>query len=281
GTLLTALTSSRVANTLYRIADFGDEPKTAFACLCAGLCATVIWALSALRFGIPTSESHALISGISGAAVACRHSFSALQAQEWLFVAGGLFLSTLPAILLGRLLYSLICRLCQSYERRRMMRTFRRAQILGAASGALMHGLQDSQKFMGVFMLGVTFLQSGHLADSFSIPFSVVLLCASALTLGTMLGGGRIIRKISVDMVRLDAVGGSAADMATSVVLAVCSIAGMPVSTTHAKACAMMGVGSRGQERMDGRVIMEIAGAWLLTFPCCFLLGYALSFLLM
>ena len=280
GSMGMALINSRVAQTIFNIVDFSAYPDAALPALCAGMCAVVIWALIAFRFGIPTSESHALISGITGAAVASSMSFAAVNTSEWLLVLSGLLLSTLPAFLFARIIHSLMTLILGRINRRKVINHFMRAQRISAATSALMHGAQDSQKFMGVFMLGFSLLGGNGAKESFEIPFFVILVCSAMMTLGTLIGGGRIIKKVGMDMVDLDASGGTASDMASSAVLTLCSFFGIPVSTTHSKTCAMMGVGSRGAGGADKKIITEMLLAWILTFPICGAIGFLLSFLI-
>ena len=128
-------------------------------------------------------------------------------------------------------------------------------------------------------MLGLS-LSEGSAKESFELPISIILVCSSVMTLGTLLGGERIIKKTGMEMVSLDAAGAKAADMSSSFLWALCSIFGVPVSTTHSKACALMGVGSLTREGADRGVIRQILLAWLLTFPVCAALGFVLAFLI-
>lgn len=273
-----AALSSRVAETLYGIVDFGECADVALASLSAGLCAVVLWALIAWRFGIPTSESHALISGITGAALARRMSFDAINPEQWRLVLVGLLVTTVPAFLLGALFYRILLSLVAKSSRRKTMLRFGRTQIVSAAVSALLHGAQDSQKFMGVYLLGLSFVQPKQ-AEEGALPHYVVLVCAAVMTLGTMLGGAKIIKKVGCDMTALDAAGGSASDAASSVVLAACSFLGIPASTTHSKASAIMGTGLCKTRGIDLRVAGQILGAWAMTFPFCGAIGFLLSYL--
>ena len=142
---------------------------------------------------------------------------------------------------------------------------------------AFMHGAQDGQKFMGVFLLGV-FLAQGKgstVPGNFVVPLWMMLLCSAVMAAGTMIGGERIIRTVGNEMVRLERIQGAAADGAGAVCLLLCSLLGIPVSTTHVKTTAVMGVGTAGGK---GTVNREIVGemflAWVITFPCCGLIGY-------
>lgn len=272
-----AMLSSSVAKTVFGIANLPSDPEDAIGALCAAMSAVVIWAVIATRFGIPTSESHALISGLAGAAIASQRTLAAINKEEMLRVLFGLLLSTAPAFLLAEISYSVMIAFLGRRERRRVIKRFSRTQILSAASSALLHGAQDSQKFMGVLMLGIS-LRYSYVADTFHLPPLVVISCAAVMTLGTLLGGKSIIKKVGVDMVSLDAAGGTAADFASSAVLTLCSFLGLPVSTTHSKASAMMGVGA--QKHGGGtnkKIVGEILLAWLLTFPVCAAIGFLLT----
>ena len=125
-------------------------------------------------------------------------------------------------------------------------------------------------------MLGMSITRGDLSKDSFHIPIYVVLSCSAVMTLGTLIGGRKIIKKVGMDMVDLDAVGGTAADMASSTVLFICTLCGIPVSTTHSKASAMMGVGTGSQKGADKKIIAQMLLAWLLTFPICAAIGFIL-----
>lgn len=279
GAVIMALIRPGVAKTLYGIADFGADRRSAMISLCAALISVILWASFASLFGLPTSESHALISGMSGAALASNRDLSAIRLDEWRSVIIGILVSTLPVMIFALLIYRLTLRVFASQDRRGTMRYFSRVQRLGAGSSAFLHGAQDSQKFIGVYMLGLSFLGRGESSESFSIPLYITLICAAAMTLGTMIGGARIIKKVGCELTDLDPLSSSAADTASSTVLGVCSFLGIPTATTHAKTCAMMGVGLCRRHSTNPKVAIELFAGWLLTFPICALLGYLFSLL--
>ena len=130
-------------------------------------------------------------------------------------------------------------------------------------------------------MLGTSLIRGGEINDAFEVPVAVILICATVMTLGTLIGGGRIIKKVGIDMVSLDASEGTAADMSSSGVLVFCSMLGIPVSTTHSKACAMMGVGMRKPGGANKRIISQMILAWILTFPICGGIGFLLSYIML
>ena len=278
GAVLMTLWNARVAETVLGLADFGDNPAVARHALCVGMVTVTLWALAAWRFGIPTSESHALLAALSGAAVAVG-GFSALRGEAWLRVGIGLLVSTLPAYLLGQGLVSLLARVFARVDRRRALPHFIHAQRLGAAVTAFLHGAQDGQKFLGVMLLGLALARGQQPAADSSFASAALPAAACGLTMaaGTMLGGGRIIKRVGMEMTRLDPVRGTAADGAAGAVLLLCSLAGLPVSTTHAKTCAIMGAGRAHGGKIRGHVVLDMVQAWIFTFPACAVLGYVLT----
>ena len=140
---------------------------------------------------------------------------------------------------------------------------------------AFMHGSQDGQKFMGVFMLGM-FLAGGQSGvTSFVIPLWLMILCSAVMALGTSIGGLRIIKAVGMDMVKLNKYQGFSADVAASGCLLLSSVLGIPVSTTHTKTTAIMGVGAAKRfSSVNWGVVREMVLAWVLTFPCCGVIGY-------
>ena len=142
-----------------------------------------------------------------------------------------------------------------------------------------MSTVRHSSKLIGVYLLGLSFLGKHTQLNDFKIPLHVTLICAAAMTFGTMMGGSKIIKKVGCEMTHLDALSSSAADTASSAFLGVCSFLGIPTATTHAKTCAMMGVGLCRRHSTNPKVAIELFAGWLLTFPICALLGYLFSLL--
>ncbi len=259
GVLSAAAVNDSVARTLYSIADFGPF---ALPALTAALAGTVLWALAAWRFGIPTSESHALVAGLTGAALGV--GVGALRWGPLLTVAAGLVLSLLMGVIFGRMALQWLPRLSQPW--------YHRGQVLGAALTAFLHGAQDGQKFLGVLALALTLNGGGYALPRFAAP-----ACAGLMALGTLMGGRRIIDTVGRKMVTLDPRRGLCADLGCAVSLFLCTLAGLPVSTTHAKTAAILGAGASP----DGKVAGELGTAWLLTFPCCGFLSFLLVKLLL
>lgn len=281
GVLVMTMFNSSVAVTIMSMVDFGTNYKFALVALCAALFAIVVWATAAWAFGIPTSESHALIAGVTGAAIALQGGDGIIWGA-WNKVLYGLVLSTVLGFGLGYLITKIIALVCKNLDRRKTSVVFSKAQVLGGATMAFMHGAQDGQKFMGVFLLGA-FLAKGQAYDAKSvIPIWLMILCSAVMALGTSIGGYKIIKTVGMGMVKLSTYEGFAADLTATISLFLATNYGIPVSTTHTKTTAIMGVGaSKRLSNVNWGVVKEMVFAWVLTFPGCGLLGYLMSYLFM
>lgn len=275
GVFVMTLFNAKVAATIYNMVDFGSNAEEATAALCAALIAIVIWAVAAWKFGIPTSESHALIAGLTGAAIAMHGGLSGVNGGEWAKVGIGLVLSSVLGFGLGFICAKLTELTFKNADKPKTTKFFKGAQICGGASMAFMHGAQDGQKFMGVFLLGA-FLANGQTnVNNFEIPIWLMILCSAVMALGTSIGGYRIIKSVGMDMVKLKTHQGFAADIAAAACLFIASVTGIPVSTTHTKTTAIMGVGaSKRLSAVNWGVVKEMVLTWVLTFPGCGLLGF-------
>ncbi|WMJ90073.1 inorganic phosphate transporter [Anaerocolumna sp. MB42-C2] len=282
GVFVMTLLNATVAQTIYNMVDFGGDPKNSLIALCAALFAIVLWATAAWAFGIPTSESHALIAGVSGAAIALQGGFSGINGHEWIKVIYGLFLSTILGFVLGFFVVRLIGILFKRVDKRKSRPFFQYAQITGGAFMAFMHGAQDGQKFMGVFMLGIFLANGQSNVSNFHIPVWLMILCSVVMALGTSIGGYRIIKTVGMGMVKMDTYQGFGADLAAAISLFMASVFGLPVSTTHTKTTAIMGVGaSKRVSSVNWSVVQEMAAAWVLTFPGCGVVGFLMAYIFM
>lgn len=244
GVFIMTLLNSTVVQTIYNMVDFGNNYEQALVALAAAMFSIVIWAVIAWWFGIPTSESHALIAGISGSAIAIQKGLAGINGQEWIKVIYGLLISSILGFCLGYIITKLIQKICKNVHRQKANRFFKKSQIVGGAAMAFMHGAQDGQKFMGIFLLGVCLATGNAGITTFEIPLWLMILCSITMTLGTSIGGYRIIKTVGMGMVKLEAYEGTAADLAGATCLLTSTIFGLPVSTTHTKTTAIMGVRS-------------------------------------
>lgn len=282
GVFFMTMFNKTVAETIYKMVDFGGDPKEALVALCAALIAIVLWATVAWWFGIPTSESHALIAGISGAAIALQRGIGGINFDQWINVVYGLALSLILGFVMGWLTVKTVELIFKRVNRTKTFSLFKNAQILGSAGMAFMHGAQDGQKFIGVFLLGMFLAKGQANVTEFSIPIWLIILCSSVMALGTSVGGYRIIKAVGMDMVKLEKYQGFSADLAGGICLFIASISGLPVSTTHTKTTAVMGVGAAKRvSSVNWGVVKEMMTAWILTFPGCGLLGFLMALLFM
>lgn len=277
GVLVMTMFNKAVAYTIYNMVDFGSNYEHALVALCAALFAIVLWATAAWAFGIPTSESHALIAGVTGAAISLQGG-KGINGGEWIKVIYGLVLSSIIGFVLGFCITRLTVFICKSMDRTKINKAFRSLQIVGGAAMAFMHGAQDGQKFIGVFLLGVYLVQGKGNVTEFDIPVWLMILCSVVMALGTSIGGYKIIKTVGMGMVKLSPYEGFAADAAATFSLFLASAFGIPVSTTHTKTTSIMGVGaSKRITNVNWGIVKEMAAAWILTFPGCGLLGYIMA----
>ena len=256
--VMTSINAS-VAATIYNMVDFSGNTHEALVALCAALLAIVIWATAAWWFGIPTSESHALIK-----------------------VIYGLVLSTLLGFAMGWGSAKITQSICCKMDRRRTTAFFQKAQIGGGAAMAFMHGAQDGQKFMGVFMLGMFLAKGEANVPNFQIPIWLMLFCSLVMGLGTSIGGYRIIKAVGMDMVKLEKHQGFTADLAAAACLLLSSLTSIPVSTTHTKTTSIMGVGAAKRlSSVNWGIVNEMVMTWVLTFPGCGIIGFLMAKLFM
>jgi inorganic phosphate transporter, PiT family len=241
-----------------------------FAVIFGGLTGAIIWDLITWYFGLPTSSSHALIGGYAGAAVA-KAGFSAILLSGWTKTILFIFLSPLIGLTAGLALMTSIFWIFRWTPPSRVDRWFRRLQLLSAAFFSLNHGANDAQKTMGV-IAGVLFA-AGYI-QTFYIPFWVVLSAHTAIGLGTLAGGWRIIHTMGSKITKLQPVGGFAAETGAAIALLIATQTGVPVSTTHAITGSIVGVGAtRRLSAVRWGVAGQIVWAWILTIPMAFSIG--------
>ena len=227
------MVSSAVAATIFKMVDFGGDNHAALVALAAAMVAIIVWGVAAWYFGIPTSQSHSLIAGITGAAIALQGGLGGVNGGEWMKVVYGLVISTVLGFGTGWLFTRLIKKACRRAERSKANSFFKWAQIVSGAGVAVLHGAQDGQKFLSLCML-----------------------------------------------VKMEQYQGFAACLSACFCIGLATFTGLPVSTTHTKTTAIMGVGAEKSLRnvkwgLAGRMV----GTWVLTFPGCGLLAFAFTHL--
>jgi PiT family inorganic phosphate transporter len=247
-----------------------DVKVVTFGVIFGGLVGAIVWDLITWYFGLPTSSSHALIGGYAGAAVA-RAGFAAVNPSGWTKTLIFIVLAPLIGLVVAFTITIIIFWLFRRASPRRVDRVFRRGQLLSAAAYSLGHGTNDAQKTMGI-IAGVLFT-AGYL-KTFSIPTWVILAAHTAIGLGTLSGGWRIIHTMGSKITKLQPVGGFAAETAGAITLFIASSFGIPVSTTHTITGAIVGVGAtRRLSAVRWGVARQIVWAWVLTIPAAALIG--------
>ncbi len=260
-----ALTGTAVAKTIasgIATTPSGDEGQIIVA---AALLGAIAWNLITWRLGIPSSSSHALIGGLIGAVVAAS-GFGPLNGpgifEKVLFP---LVASPILGVVIGFTLMVVLLNVFRRAHPKRINDRFRRLQVISAAYMAFSHGSNDAQKTMGIITLAL--VAGGVLAEP-TVPLWVILIAASAISLGTAAGGWRIIKTMGQKVVKLDPVHGFAAETTAATIIFGASHFGMPVSTTHVISSAIIGVGSSDRfSAVRWGVAGNILIAWVLTIP--------------
>ncbi len=238
----------------------------------SALLGAIAWDIITWRLGLPTSSSHALIGGLGGAAV-LKAGFGVIVISGWIKTVSFIIIAPFLGWALGLFFVTLIYRIFRKRSPASVDHIFRRGQLVSAAMYSLGHGTNDAQKTMGV-IAGVIFTvpayrhlvvgADGHLI----IPFWIVLMAHAAIAMGTLSGGWRIVHTMGSRITKLQPLGGFAAETAGAVTIFTASTLGIPVSTTHTIAGAIVGVGSvHGKRAVRWEVAGRIVWAWVLTIP--------------
>lgn len=232
--------------------------------LIMALAGAIAWNLVTWYFGIPSSSSHALIGGLTGASVAM-FGFHSVNWPGLAVIVFFLIVSTLVGLMVGAVVMTVLSWIFRGASQNRLNRGFRRLQVLSACMMSFSHGSNDAQKSMGIITMAL--LSSGYIS-SFDVPFWVMLACATAMGLGTAAGGWRIIATLGSKIFRIEPINGFAADFSSSVVIYTASVMGYPVSTTHVVSSSIIGVGCAKQiKAVRWETARQLVTAWLITIP--------------
>lgn len=232
--------------------------------LIAALTASIFWNLFTWYFGIPSSSSHALIGGLTGAVIG---SFGVHQVKWYGFgkIFASLIISPILGVVVGSIVMTVLFWFFSNKSPYRVNNGFRKLQMLSACMASFAHGSNDAQKSMGIITI---VLISGGLIGSFEVPLWVKISCALAMAAGTMTGGWKIIRTMGNKIFRIEPINGFAADFTSSAIIWGASLLGLPVSTTHVVSSSIMGVGAA--KRFKGvrwNIASQILLAWVVTIP--------------
>jgi PiT family inorganic phosphate transporter len=275
--LVGALAGTAVAKTIAE--GIVDPNYVGLETVASALLGATLWALAAQYFGLPSSESHALIAALLGAGFASG-GLTALESEGTNRALIGLVTSPLGGFLVGLVLMVLIYRIFARVARATVARLFGRAQVASAAFMAFSHGTNDAQKTMGVIALAIALDKAGTAGNVGELTIApwIVVSAALVMGLGTMIGGWRVVRTLGMRMTHLEPVQGFAAETGAATVITVAARLGIPVSTTHAIGSSIMGVGATKRfSAVRWGVAGQVVAAWILTWPSCAVLGYVLE----
>jgi PiT family inorganic phosphate transporter len=231
----------------------------------SALVGAIVWTELCTRYGLPISVSHALIGGLAGAGIA-KGGFAVLVVGGITKVALFIFLSPLLGLALGYFNMIIVMWGSRRASPHRVDRVFRVGQLISSAAFSLGHGTNDAQRTMGIIAL--VLFTGGYLGDTFYVPTWVILSAHAAIALGTYLGGWKVVRTMGMKLTHLRPVGGFCAETAAATMLLSTALGGIPVSTTHTVAGAIMGVGAtRRLSAVRWGVAGRIVWAWILTIP--------------
>jgi PiT family inorganic phosphate transporter len=252
-----------------------DLNVVTFAVIFGGLTGAIVWDLITWYYGLPTSSSHALFGGYAGAAIA-KAGFAAIIVSGWTRTLVFIVVAPLIGLVVGLTLMALSHWVFRNATPRKVDAFFRRMQLLSAAAFSLMHGANDAQKTMGI-MAGALFT-GGFLerdaAGKLPIPIWVELMAYTAIGLGTLSGGWRIIKTMGTKITKLQPIGGFAAETGAALAIYTATAMGTGISTTHTITGAIVGVGSTKRlSAVRWGVAGQIVWAWVLTIPASALIG--------
>ncbi|HBG92418.1 MAG: inorganic phosphate transporter [Nitrospirae bacterium GWF2_44_13] len=267
--ILGAFFTTAVAKTIGK--DVVDPKAVTEVVVAAALFSGFAWNTAMTKFGLPVSASHALIGGLIGASVSYG-GVGILNASGLVKIFSSLLLSPVLGIILGFFIMKMILKFFGTLPSGTVNKHFGRLQLLSSAFMAFSHGSNDAQKVMGIITLS---LVSGGILNSVEVPFWVILICAVAMGLGTAFGGWKVIKTIGVNMLKLEPVHGFAAETSATAIILGASQFGLPVSTTHVIATAIMGVGATKRlSAIRWGIAGKIVLAWVFTLPACSLLAW-------
>ncbi len=242
--------------------------------LITAMLSVIVFALVAMKFGIPTSETHGLVAGLTGSAIAV-YGISAVNGAQWLSVGIGLIWSILGTFIIGFFIEKLLKRALKNVSDN----VVSKFQIFSMCAMSFMHGAQDGQKFIGILII-YTFIVKGLTVPAYVVPTDfafIIMFVAFVMFVGVAIGGEKIAENIGNNVTQLSKKQALSSDIASSITLFLASLNGLPVSTSHVKTMSILGVGKSDKQTVGKKAVIGIIKAWILTFPVCLILSYVLA----
>ena len=277
GTFVMSFISISVANCISSMVIF-ENGINAMIGLAIAMFSVIIFALIAMWFGIPTSETHGLIAGLTGSTIAL-HGFEAINFEEWKNVIIGLVWSILGTYIITKIVVKLIKKHMEKIKEKQI----RRYQIYGCCAMSFIHGAQDGQKFIGILILFFTIINNSGI-DGVINPSEhiwVIVFVSILMSIGISIGGKRIVENIGSNMAKITNRQGLITDISTFITLFIASVTGLPVSTTHVKSLSIIGVAKSYNSEINNEEVKNIIKAWIYTFPICGAISYLFTKILL
>ena len=292
GVLVAFFFLDAVAYTIQDMVDFSmASPNDALVALSAGMLGVCAWGVLTWYFGIPSSESHSLIGGLTGAGLACMTlnlnvSIPFGPTSSWALTLYGLFGSILFGFFVGLGFTKLIQFIFKKINRSKLRKPFRYAQIFSGGCLAFAHGAQDGLKFVGIFVMAINFAASAHnlnvgyeaiviLEELGNNLWWVAAIVALVIGAGTCIGGFKIIKKIGQGLSKMESYQGFCSDLTSGVGIILASAIGLPISTSQVATSSILGVGAaKGIKRVKWKAFIEMVITWVCCFPGTILIGY-------
>ncbi len=276
GIVIMSFINISVANCISSMVNLSDG-KNGMLVLLSGMVAVVLFAVVAMKFGIPTSETHGLIAGLTGAAVAI-YGWNSVNLEEWKSVLIGLVWSIFGTLIIGYIISKISEKLIVFMQKNQIEKW----QVIGCCGMSFMHGAQDGQKFIGILILFFSLVNHTPIPSVINPKNYIVIIVYTAfiMAMGVSIGGKKIVDNIGSQMVELDNKQALMSDITTVLTLFIASMTGMPVSTTHAKTMSIISIGKNKNTRIDQSKVFSIVKAWFWNFPISGGIGYILALIL-
>lgn len=246
--------------------------------ICAGLISAIIWNLATWWYAIPSSSSHALIGGFAGAAIAFA-GFDVIRFEKIIPIVCFIFLAPLIGMIISYIVSIITILICKRFKPSKVDNIFRKMQLFSAAAYSLGHGGNDAQKVMGI--IGAALIAGNIIPDFKSLPEWVPLACYSAISIGTILGGWRIVKTMGQKVTKLSPFEGFSAETAGAITLFSTGFLGIPVSTTHTITGSIVGVGIiKRVSAVRWGITFNLIWAWIITIPITLILAACIFWLL-
>lgn len=273
GIIIMSFVNISVADCISKVININVDSEN-IVILLSSMIAVIFFSLIAMKLGIPTSETHGLIAGLTGSAIAL-YGINSVNVLEWKNVIIGLIWSICGSIIIIKILIGLLKNKLEIIKQKYI----KNMQIIGCMAMSFMHGAQDGQKFIGVLIIFLSIVSKTKISDIINPIENIwnILFVAIFMFIGVSIGGRNIVKNIGEEMVKIDNKQALLTDISTAITLLIASLLGIPVSTTHVKTISIIGIGKLEKQKIEKKNVIDILKAWILTFPICGLIGYILT----